>query len=208
MIATAELTHAGPRVPVGQSWKSAGPGGLAARVWTRVRCRADQVAARVRVPADIRAETPVEPGERILLFARDVEGALVVATERALRHQAAGGWSRHGWEQLTRVTWDAASHTLTATAAGAGLVAAISLHTSDGPRLAEFARERIGSTFLLSTLVPLAGHAPARVTARRRPAGQELTWQVSLDDPDAAVDPAIRVHLATAISQLRAHIGM
>jgi hypothetical protein len=79
---------------------------------------------------------------------------------------------------------------------------------SDGVRLAEFARERIDSTFLLSTLVPLAGHGPARVTARRRPAGEELTWQVSLDDPGAAVDPAIRAHVASAISELRAHIGM
>jgi hypothetical protein len=166
------------------------------------------VAAHVRVPVDIRAETPVEPGERILLFARDVDGGLAVATERALRHQAAGRWSRHGWEQLTRVTWDDESGVITVTDAGAGRVAAISLPMSDGVRLAEFARERIGSTFLLSTLVPLAGHAPARVTARRRPTGDELTWQVSVDDPDAAVDPATRAHLAAAISQLRAHIGM
>jgi hypothetical protein len=79
---------------------------------------------------------------------------------------------------------------------------------SDGERFAEFARERIDSTFLLSTLVPLAGHGPARVTARRRPTGEELTWQVSLDDPDAPVDPAIRAPLAAAISELRAHIGM
>jgi len=208
VIATAELTHAGPRVPLGQSWKNAGPAGLAARVWARARCRADQVAAHVRVPADVRAETPVEPGERILLFARDVDGGLVVGTDRALRHQAAGGWSRHGWEQLTRVTWDDELGVITVTDAGAGRVAALSLHLSDGVRLAEFARERIDSTFLLSTLVPLAGHAPARVTARRRPTGEKLTWQVSLDDPGAAVDPAIRTHVAAAISELRAHVGM
>jgi len=208
VIATAELTHAGPRVPVGQSWKSTRPAGLAARVWARARCRADQVAARVRVPADIRAETPVEPGERILLFARDVDGGLAVGTDRALRHQAAGGWSRHGWEQLTQVTWDDESRMITVTDAGAGHVAAISLPRSDGERFAEFARERIDSTFLLSALVPLAGHAPARVTAPRRPTDEELTWQVSMDDPGAAADPAIRAHLAAAISELRAHIGM
>lgn len=210
MIATTELTHAGPRVPVGQSWKRTRwePAGLVARVWARVRCRADQVAAHVHVPADIRAETPAEPGERILLFARDVHGGLAVATDRALRHQAAGGWSRHGWEQLTRVTWDDESGVITVTDAGAGRVAAISLPMSDGVRLAEFARERIGSTFLLSTLVPLAGQRPARVTARRRPAGHELTWQVNLDDPSTTDDPAIRAHLAATIAQLRAHIGI
>lgn len=207
MIATAELTHAGPRVPVGQSWKSTGPAGVAARVWARARCRAGRVAARVRVPADIRAEAPVEPGERILLFAQDVDGGLTVGTDRALHHQAAGGWSRHGWEQLNRVTWDDESRVITVTDAAAGHVAAIPLHVSDGARLAEFARERIESTFLLSTLVPLAGHAPARVTARRRPTGDELTWQVSLEDPDAAADPATRAHLTAAISKLHAHIG-
>jgi hypothetical protein len=160
------------------------------------------------VPAEVRAQTPLEPGERILLFARDTAGGLVAATERALRHQAGGGWSRYGWEQVTRVRWDDDLHTLTVTDVSAGHVAAISLHSSDGARLAGFARERINSTFLLSTLVPLAGHRPARVTARRRPARDELAWQVSLDDPAAAVDPAIRAHLAAAIAQLRGHIGM
>ena len=136
MIATAELTHAGPRVPLGQSWKNAGPAGLAARVWARARCRADQVAAHVRVPADVRAETPVEPGERILLFARDVDGGLAAGTDRALRHQAAGGWSRHGWEQLTRATWNDEAHTLIVKGTGSGHVDAIPMPAHDGARLA------------------------------------------------------------------------
>jgi hypothetical protein len=51
MVATAELNHAGPRVIGGQLWKSDRPGGLATRVWTRVRCRAERLAARIHVPA-------------------------------------------------------------------------------------------------------------------------------------------------------------
>jgi hypothetical protein len=207
VISTAELTHAGPRVPVGQSWKSTRTAGLAARMWARARCRADQLAAHVRVPADVRAQTPVEPGERILLFARDSDGGLVVATDRALRYQDAGGWSRHGWEQLTRATWNDEAHTLIVKGTGAGHLDAVSMPAHDGARLAELARERIDSTVLISILAPLAGHRPARVTARRRPPGEELTWQVTLDNPSAADDPAIRAHLDAAVSALRAHIG-
>ena len=135
MISTAELTHAGPRVPVGQSWKSTRTAGLAARMWARARCRADQLAAHVRVPADVLAQTPVEPGERILLFARDSDGGLVVATDRALRYQDAGGWSRRGCEQLTRATWNDEAHTLIVKGTGAGHVGAVSMPAHDGARL-------------------------------------------------------------------------
>lgn len=184
-------------------WSGAGP---LTRTWARVRCHAEQVTSRVRVPARVYAAGPVEPGERILAFAHDLDGRLVIATDRALRHQATGAWSRLGWEQLTRVTWDGDRHTITITGVFSGDVTSIRLHATDGSRLADLAHERVGSTVLLIQTVPLTGHSPAQVAARRQPGTEQITWQVHLGNASDASDPALRSEIAAAIAELRAHL--
>jgi hypothetical protein len=174
-------------------------------MWARIRCRAEQVAATVRVPAEICALAPVESGERILAFARNPDGALVLATDRALHHQAAGSWSRLGWEQVGRIAWDGERRTLAVTDSGSARVAELALHATDGPRLTDLARDRVGSTFLLSTTVALTGHRHARLTARRRPGSDRTLWQVELGGGTEPADPTVRTEIAAAIANLRAH---
>lgn len=196
------------RASAGRRWKDArwsGAGPLA-RTWARVRCHAEQVTSRVRVPAHVHAAAPVEPGERILAFAHDLAGRLVVATDRALRHQATGAWSRLGWEQLTRVTWDGDRRTFAVTDMLTGRVTSIRLHATDGSRLADLAHERVGFTMLLTRMVPLTGHQPARVTARRQPGTEQISWQVSFGNGSSAAGPALRSEIAVVIAQLRDHV--
>jgi hypothetical protein len=185
----------------GARWDVAEP---AVRLWTRIRCRAERAIAQVRVPADVRALAPAEPGEHILTFAHNPDSALVVATDRALRHQADGGWSRIGWEQVSQVTWDADRHILALTDAATGRAAEIALHASDGARLTDLARERIASTVLLSTLTTLTNHGPARMTGRRQPGTERTLWQVSLGNGADATDPTLRAAVAAAVAELRA----
>jgi hypothetical protein len=147
----------------------------------------------------------VEPGERILTFARSPDGALVLVTDRALRRQLGHGWSRIGWEQVSRVTWDDDRHILALTDVATGQAAEIALHAADGPRLTDLARERVASILLLSTMVALTDHGAARVTARRQPGSDRTLWQVDLGGGADPADPRVRAEIATAIARLRTH---
>ena len=205
MATTANLNPARGRA-TGREWTSARwtAAGPAVRLWTRIRCRAERAAAHVRVPSEVRALAPVEPGERILTFARNPDGALVLMTDRALRHQLGHGWSRIGWELVSRVTWDDDRHILALTDVATGQAAEIALHAADGPRLTDLARERVASIFLLSTMVALTDHGAARVTARRQPGLDRTLWLDLGGDADPA-DPTVRAEIATAIARLRTH---
>lgn len=207
-MAIADLNPVRRQERAGRRWKSAQwtAAGPAVRVWTRIRCRAERAVAHVRVPADVRGSAPLEPGERILTFAHNLDGGLVVATERALRHQTTGGWSRLGWEQVARITWDDDRRTLAVTDAASGRAAEIGLHAADGSRMADLARERVGSTVLLTRLVPLTGHSPVRVTARRHPGTERILWQVSLGNGSHDRRPELRSEVAAAIADLRPHV--
>jgi hypothetical protein len=148
---------------------------------------------------------PVEPGERILAFAHSPDGALVLVTDRALRYQGGGSWSRLGWERVGRIAWNDERHTLAVTDAGSARVADVALHATDGPRLTDLARERVGSTFLLSARVALSGRRHARVTARRQPGSDRTLWQVDLGVGADPADPKVRAEIATAIARLGTH---
>jgi hypothetical protein len=206
MATVADLSPAQRRA-TGREWTSArwAAAGPAARLWTGIRCRAERVAAQVRVPAEIRALAPVESGERILAFAHSPDGALVLATDRALRYQGGGSWSRLVWERVGRIAWDDERNTLAVTDAGSARVADVALHATDGPRLTDLARERVGSTFLLSTMVALSGRRHARVTARRQPGSDRTLWQVDLGGGGDPADPTVRAEIATAIARLGTH---
>lgn len=207
-MAVADLNPVRRQERPGRRWKSARwtAAGPAVRAWTRIRCRAERAVANVRVTADVRASAPLEPGERILAFAHNLDGGLVVATERALRHQTTGGWSRLGWEQVGRVTWGDDRRTLAVTDASAGHATAITLHASDGRRMADLARERIGFTNLLTRVVPLTGNRLARITARRQPGTGRIIWHVGLGSGSDLPDPELRSEIDAAVEELRAHI--
>lgn len=152
---------------------------------------------------------PLVKGERPLLTVRGTAGTTVVATGLAVYHLGPApprDWQRLGWEQIGLVHWDER---------GASLV--LTGWTPDAPRLTvlavprnhplvALARERVASTMLATTRVPVAGNGNATLTARRQPGTDRLLWRVRLGDgvPD---DPLVRAEVEAAMARLRVELG-
>jgi hypothetical protein len=148
---------------------------------------------------------PLASGERVLAAEGDGEGGSVVATTLALYHQANGSpWSRLGWEETGRVSWDARRDLLDLTDLHLGRRLTLSL-----PRgLVALVRERIGSTRLASARVSVIDGVTALVLVRRRPGSTDLVWVVAYDGEVDADDPRVRAGVVAAMRRLRADIGV
>jgi hypothetical protein len=163
------------------------------RAWLAARWR-HRVSHRA-LPAALRERLALERRERVLFVGRDPgDGCAVVATDRALYHRGTDdGWSRIGWERMTRVGWDAAAGRLVI-AGRAGLAPArTALPLRECGTLPELAAERIAHTRLGSWRLPPDGDGDSDsdgdsdgdrsflVEVRRRPVTGELLWVVSRD---------------------------
>jgi hypothetical protein len=153
--------------------------------------------------------TPLAKGERRLLTVRSTPGTTVVATGRAVYHLGPAPpaeWQRLGWEQIGLVHWDERGSSLVLTG-----------WTHDAPRLTvlavprnhalvALARERVASTMLATTRIPVTSEGHATLSARRQPGTDRLLWRVRLDDgvPD---DPLVRTEVDAAMARLRAELG-
>jgi hypothetical protein len=151
------------------------------------------------------ARPPLDPGERVLATEGDGNGGSVVATTLALYHRANGSpWSRLGWEETSRMSWDARRDRLDLT----DLAVERRLTLSVPRSLVALVRERVGSTLLVGARVPVAEGATALVVARRRPGSSNLVWVVALDVDVDGEDPRVRAGVAAAIHRLRVDIGV
>lgn len=171
------------------------------RKWTQ------RVAERRLLRAAILEQLRLVPGERILRILCDESGAWVVLTVRALYHQADGSWSRIGWEQVLRVGSDDTQHALVVTAMSPQGSKRTTLRMTDPGQLLDLARERIASTFLLSTRASLGHHGTALITARRTPVAGETVWHVILDEHVDRAHPAVDARIKAVIEELRGHLG-
>jgi hypothetical protein len=153
----------------------------------------------------------VERGERVLSVGRDPnDGYALLATDRALHHRTAdNGWSRLGWEQITRVRWDAAAGSLVITGRSGVAAERIVLPLRDRGALPELVLERITHTRLGCWHVPLADNQHVLVEARRRPATGDLLWFVNCDGSglDLSTDGARR-QIERAIARLDKDLGV
>lgn len=198
--------------PAGQLTTPAAGIGFTARARAWLRAAFPRLPPRTRTSAAITAGAPILPAERVLTSSRDVAGSLIVATRRALYHQdrrePSQGWSRLGWENVTRVSWDDRRRILTLTGLRPDGTWRTDLRLPRHTALAELARERVASTLLASTTVRLGGRVCACVTARRQPGSGKVMWVVVLNGADGAGEPAIRARVAAAIATLRADTGI
>jgi hypothetical protein len=169
--------------------------------------------ARLRRTAiAIEAGAPIEPGERVLAWVRQVSGALVAATGHAIYSQGeypnGGSWSRLGWEEVDRIGWDDGTRVLTLTRQRGDGPTQMILHLPRHGPLAELASERVTSTDLASAPVLSGGRVCGRLTARRRPGDDHVSWVFTLTDPAASGDPALHTRVAGAIAALEADLGL
>ena len=163
------------------------------------------------LPAELRSLVMVERGERVLSVGRDAnDGYVLVATDRALHHRTGdNGWSRLGWEQITRVSWDTAAGSLVIAGRTSAVPGRIVLPLRERGTMPELVLERVTHTRLGCWHVPLADDRHILIEARRRPAAGELLWLVNCDDSglDLSSD-GTRGQIEHAIARLSEDLGV
>jgi hypothetical protein len=179
-----------------------------------------------RVPDE--ARSVVEPGERVIAWARDGAGRLLVLSVAAayLPIAPAGGPRRIPYSEIATVAW--ADPELDVLIGGQSEGARFELdEPGDVPAVL---RERVTSSIVISARVDLgegpergrvrvggsadsAGGSPgARITARRSPSSEDgetaIAWQVVFDSGLDPTDPALRAAADAAIAELKATSGL
>ena len=167
--------------------------------------------ARARaLPAKLRAQLAFASGERTLMVGRDPDGGCaLVATDRALHYRTGSdGWSRLGWEQISRASWEASPGRLVIT----GLAGAAPPRTVVPMRQRgtwpELAQERITHTKLNRQHVLLDGGQRVVVEVRRCPGTGELRWALVSGRHLNPGDQDLRNQIDRAVTRLCADLGL
>lgn len=160
------------------------------------------------LPDDVKALIPWERGERVLAVAADAAGRYLVATDRDLVLQRyPPEYSRLGWEVIDKAVFDDDSLRVTLHTTE-GDVARLRIPISTPGHLAEVVRERVTASIVVSTHVALRGERGVRVTARRRPDEDELSWWGAIDEALQPADEALRQEASEAVSRVRQTLGL
>ena len=162
------------------------------------------------VPAQVRAQLDLAPGERVLAAAADADGVWVVGTDRAL-HVGVGQPARKlAWEQIDRASWhDETERLEIVEVADFGMPQPRhELAVQDPRRLLDLVRERVTASVLLTRHVPVAGSRGLKVVARRSPTRQgEVLWSTWLGDGLDPADPEVRRAVNEGLAAARAELG-
>lgn len=163
------------------------------------------------LPAGLRAQLAFQRGERVLSVRRGPAGDhALVASDRALYHRSAGLlWSRLGWEQIIRVSWDAGAGQLIISGLDGLVPWRTAVRVRDRGTVPELAQERITHTRLVRWHLRLAGNHSVLVEVRRRLGTGELVWAVisasgGLDSLGADATASV----ARAVAGLGEHLGV
>jgi hypothetical protein len=179
------------------------------REWFAVAWR--RLSGAWALPAGLRTQLAFEPGERVLSVRHDHYGdCALVASDRALYHRNKGhGWSRLGWEQITRVRWDAAAGQVLIFGLDGLAPARTAVPLRDRGTLPELAQERTTHTRLGRWQLRLAGSHSVLVEVRRRPRTGELVWAaISASDGLDRLGADATAEIARAIAGLGVHLGV
>jgi hypothetical protein len=163
------------------------------------------------LPADLRTRLAFQRGERVLSARQDPAGDYaLVASDRAVYHRNGGaGWSRLGWEQITRVNWDAAAGQLLIFGLDGLAPARTAVPLRDRGTLPELAQERTTHTRLGRWRLQLADGHSVLVEVRCQPGTGELVWAViSTSDRRDSLGADATADVARAIAGLGAHLGL
>ena len=155
-------------------------------------------------PGDIR--NVVAQGERVIAWGLDGHGEPVAVSTLALYLPSPSGvHDRLEFDRIASAGW--AEDVMTVTMVGpAGRRHRV--HLPQPGQVPPAVRERVTASIALSEHVSLGPGAGARITARRPPGGDELTWNVVFDPGLDPTDPELRSRAQSAIAQLRASTGL
>lgn len=159
---------------------------------------------RPGAPPDLRRL--VAHGERVIAWAADRQGDPVVVSTLALYLPTPSGeHDRLPFERIASAVWadDALAVALVGTGAKRYLV-----RLDDPGEVPPTVRERVTASIAFSEHVDLVRAGGARITARRVPGAQELTWNVLFDPGLDPGDPELRARAEAAITALRSSTGL
>ncbi|HEY7857676.1 MAG TPA: hypothetical protein VIC82_04155 [Candidatus Nanopelagicales bacterium] len=159
---------------------------------------------RTRMPDDVRA---VAGGERVLSYAYDADGAVVLATDVALHLPQTYGVARLPWDLVVRAGWTTPVLDLTVQLVAGGPAKALAVELPEPGSLPMVVREQVTGSIVVEDHVVLQAGAGARLVARRTESG-EVRWSVVFDKGLDPRDPDLRAAADTALAQLRAQLGV
>jgi hypothetical protein len=164
------------------------------------------------VPAFRRPGTPahvrrvVSDGERVIAWGKDGLGQAVVVSKLALYlPNRSGDHDRLPFETIASAAW--ADSTLEIVLVGRRGVRQL-VRLDDPGEVPPVVRERVMASIALSEHVEFTGGGGARVTARRQPGRDDLTWNVVFDPGVDPADPEMRRSADAAIAQLKSSTGL
>ncbi|MCH1868471.1 hypothetical protein [Nocardioides sp. CFH 31398] len=165
-------------------------------LWSRLR-----PGARERAP-----QVPSAAGERVLAWARTIDGEVVAGTRDALHLP---GDRRLPWERVETADWDEESGTLHVVEVGDPATRGEHRYVlEDVGLLLSLVRERVTASIVLQRHVAVRGRRGFFVIARRAPAGErEVTWALRHDAGVDPADPEVRRAAADALERARGDIG-
>jgi hypothetical protein len=141
----------------------------------------------------------------------DPEGdCALVASDRALYHRNGDhGWSRLGWEQITKVSWDAETDQLLICGLDGLAPSRTAVPLRHRGNLPELVQERTTHTRLGRWHLRLAGGHSVLVEIRLRPGTGELVWAViSASDGLNSASVGATADIAAAVARLGHHLGV
>jgi hypothetical protein len=146
----------------------------------------------------VRSQLDLSAKERVLAWADDGNGRLVVASETALHLQRnPPAYSRFSWDQIERVSYEGGVLTITLTPDLGS--ASLRIPVGEGRDLPVVVRDRVTSSVVVDRFVPLEGDLGVRIIGRRGDHG--MVWRTDLDP--ALVD---RADLGTQVIGLLAEV--
>lgn len=159
---------------------------------------------RNRVPDEVRA---VAGDDRVLAYAYDAHGSVVVATDVALHLPTSDGMSRLPWDLVVRAGWVTPVLQLAVQAVAGGPTRQVALELPAPGALPLVVREQVTSSIVAEDRVLLRPGAGARFVARRTESGQ-VRWSVVFDRGLDPRDPDLRSRADAALAELRAQLGV
>jgi hypothetical protein len=149
----------------------------------------------------------LQPGERVLARAAAPDGEVFATTQRLLL-PVDGKLETVRWEAVERARWDEGTEQLVVveTAALGSRPRRHRIAVGRVPRLLDVVREQVQASVLLTRHVPITEQLGVRITARRPPGGQRVSWAVAVERGLDLDDPQVRARVDRAVAQVRAEI--
>ncbi|HEX5018370.1 MAG TPA: hypothetical protein VFX15_12390 [Actinomycetes bacterium] len=156
-----------------------------------------------KVPDAVRSRLDLREGERILAWADDGHGRLVVASETALHLQRTPpDYTRFGWEQIEHASYDSGVMTIEL---GPELgSASLRVPVGTGRELPVAIRDRITASVVVDRFIPLVDDRGVRIIGRRSTGG-DVTWRLDVD-PSIADQESVASQAQRLLEEVKSEV--